>query len=83
MGIIIYIAAIVAGISFIVGYLRFIVDENGNIPLNSYRLTGWLGMVLFGMFKGSKELICLRKITPDALSAMMIYLSIGIFLIIF
>ncbi|MGD1920098.1 MAG: hypothetical protein ACFCAD_15140 [Pleurocapsa sp.] len=77
------IAAIVACISILTGYLRFIVDENGNVPLNSYRLTGCLGIVLLGMFEGTRDLLFFRKITPDALSALMVYAGLCIFLMIF
>lgn len=76
------IAAIFACISILIGYLGFIVDENGNVPLNSYRFTGCLGMVLLGMVEGTGDLLFSRKITANALSALMIYAGLGIFLMI-
>ncbi|MCC0176549.1 hypothetical protein I4641_06100 [Waterburya agarophytonicola K14] len=83
MGTLVNIAAIFACISILTGYLRFIVDENGNVPLNSYRFTGCLGMVLLGMVEGTGDLFFSHKITPNALSALMIYAGLGIFFMIF
>ena len=72
----------VGSINILVGYLRFIVDENGNIPLLSYRLSGCLGAVLLGMFEGTQDLLS-RQITNKALSALMIYVGLGLYLIVF
>ena len=76
------IMAIAASISILAGYLRLITDDNGNIPLLSYRLSGCLGAFLYGMVVGTKDLVT-RKITDDALSAIMVYIGLGIFFLIF
>lgn len=82
MEMIVTILAIAASISILAGYLRLITDDDGNIPLLSYRLSGCLGAFLFGMVVGTKDLIS-RKITSDALSAIMVYFGLGMFVIIF
>ena len=74
--------AIAALVSILAGYLRLITDENGNIPLMSYRFTGCLGAFLFGMATGTRDLLY-RKITSDALSSLMVYGGLAIFFVLF
>jgi len=74
--------ALVALISILAGYLRLITDESGNVDLLSYRFTGCLGAFLYGMTMGTQDLLT-RKITPDAMSSIMVYAGLGIFFILF
>ncbi|MEL6930772.1 MAG: hypothetical protein AAFO95_19385 [Cyanobacteria bacterium J06600_6] len=69
---------IVGSVGFISGYLRLITDEAGNIPLNSYRLTGCFPAFLYGMFEGTRDL-CSRQLTNEALSAILVYGGIGLY----
>lgn len=69
---------LIGSVSLLAGYLRLITDEWGNIPLNSYRFTGCLGAFLWGVFNGTCDLI-FRKITDEAISAIMVYLGIGMY----
>ncbi|WP_299414273.1 hypothetical protein [Acaryochloris sp. IP29b_bin.148] len=65
-------------ISILTGYLRFIVDDKGNIPLNRFRLTGCIGDVLIGMFLGTSDL-CSRQLSDKAKSALLVYAGIALF----
>lgn len=71
---------IVGSIVILFGYLRFITDEEGNIDVNNYRFTGGLGLVLGGVFEGSKDLIS-RNVSPNGVSALAIYSGIILFYI--
>ena len=82
MDVLIVPLALVATFSLLTGYLRFIVDDQGNVPLLQYRLTGCLGAVCRGMYGGSRDLLG-RDRTPDAVSAALVYSGLGLFLLVF
>ncbi|WP_299485687.1 hypothetical protein [Acaryochloris sp. IP29b_bin.137] len=63
--------------SLLAGYFRFIVDDNGNIPLNRFRLTGCIGDVLVGMVLGTRDL-CARQLSDKAKSALLVYGGIAL-----
>lgn len=65
-------------ISLLAGYLRFIVDEKGNIPLNRFRLTGCIGEFLVGLFLGTIDLSS-RQLSEKAKSALLVYAGITLF----
>lgn len=72
------ISFLIGSFSMLAGYLRFIVDDKGNIPLNRYRLSGCLGAVLVGMFLGTGDLLS-RQMSGKAKSALMVYAGITLF----
>jgi hypothetical protein len=74
-------AILIAGSIFILyGYLRLITDKKGNVDLNRYRLTGGIGLVISGMLEGTGDLFS-RKLSPNGLSALAIYVGILLFYI--
>lgn len=76
----IFISFLFGSISILAGYLRLIVDDKGNIPLNRFRFTGCLGDFLVGMAFGTGDLLS-RHISKNAKSALMIYGGIALFCI--
>ena len=62
------------------GYFRLLSDNNGNVDLNNYRLTGGLGKVLCGIVAGTRDLLA-RKSSPKSTSAIAIYCGVILFII--
>ncbi len=76
------VIAIIASFLILFAYLRFITDEDGNVPLNNYRFTGALNLVIRDMFEGTTELFGF-KISGDGLSALAMYFGLIMFFIAF
>ncbi|MFY8328432.1 MetJ regulator of methionine regulon [Pseudoalteromonas sp. ZZD1] len=71
---------VLACLSILFGYLRLLSDDNGNVDLNNYRLTGGLGKVLTGVFEGTLDL-CAREIFTEAICAIAIYMGVILFVL--
>ena len=71
---------ITGSLAIIFGYLRFITDDKGNVDLNNYRFTGGLGEVIFGLFDGTRDVFS-RRLTANAISAIVLYFGVLLFYI--
>jgi len=69
-----------ASILILIGYLRIITYENGNINLNNYRLTGGVLSVCKGIHTGTCDLIA-GETSKNMQSPCLIYLGVIIFII--
>jgi len=69
-----------ASIIILIGYLRIITDEKGNINLNNYRLTGGVLLVCKGIYTGTCDLIA-GETSKNMQSECIIYLGVILFFI--
>lgn len=70
-----------SALSVLIGYLRCIVNEKGHIPLNNYRFTGALNLVIRGLIDGTKDL-CSLHFSKNCISSLMIYIGSILFIIV-
>lgn len=76
------ILALLGSITILVGYLRLITEDNGNVPLLQYRLTGCIGLVVTGMMMGVQDLLH-GDLTSEAVSTLLILFGISAFIFVF